>query len=65
MANIISFPQFYEKYRDDLNIGRESLRKIAKKPNFPSFKIGKKLMIYEDEIEEYFRNVDKSSLQIR
>ena len=54
--NILTFPEFYKKYKDTLGIGRESLRKIVKRKDFPKIMVGSRPRIIEDEVMEYFKS---------
>lgn len=53
---VLSFPKFYSKYKDTLGIGRESLRKIVKRKDFPKIMVGSRPKIIEDEAINYFKN---------
>lgn len=54
--NILTFPEFYEKYKDVFKIGKESLRKIVKRKDFPKIMVGSQPKIIEDDVMEYFKN---------
>lgn len=53
---LLSFNEFYENYSQKLGIGRDSLRKIVKKKDFPKIQVGNRVKIIEEEVENYFRN---------
>ncbi|CDZ74843.1 Hypothetical protein ING2D1G_0684 [Peptoniphilus sp. ING2-D1G] len=52
---ILSFPKFYKKYKDSIDVGRESLRKIVKRKGFPCFMVGSQPRIIEEEAIEYLK----------
>lgn len=53
---LLSFKEFYETYSPKLGIGRDSLRKIVRRKDFPKIQVGNRPKIIEEEIENYFRN---------
>lgn len=53
---LLGFKEFYEIYSPKLGIGRDSLRKIVRKKDFPKIQVGNRVKIIEEEIENYFRN---------
>lgn len=53
---LLSFNEFYENYSSKLGIGRDSLRKIVRKKDFPKIQVGNRVKIIEEEVENYFRN---------
>ena len=53
---LLSFKEFYENYSQKLGIGRDSLRKIVRKKDFPKIQVGNRAKIIEEEIENYFKN---------
>lgn len=53
---LLSFKEFYETYSPILGIGRDSLRKIVRKKDFPKIQVGNRVKIIEEEVENYFRN---------
>lgn len=53
---LLSFNEFYENYSQKLGIGRDSLRKIVRKKDFPKIQVGNRAKIIEEGIEDYFKN---------
>lgn len=53
---LLGFKEFYEIYSPKLGIGRDSLRKIVRRKDFPKIQVGNRSKIIEEEIENYFRN---------
>lgn len=53
---LLSFSEFYEKYSKQLGIGRDSLRKIVRKKDFPKIQVGNRVKIIEEGVEDYFIN---------
>lgn len=53
---LLGFQEFYEIYSPKLGIGRDSLRKIVRKKDFPKIQVGNRVKIIEEEIEDYFKN---------
>ena len=47
---LLSFNEFYENYSQKLGIGRDSLRKIVRKKDFPKIKVGNRAKIIEEGI---------------
>lgn len=53
---LLSFNEFYENYSPKLGIGRDSLRKIVRRKDFPKIQVGNRAKIIEEGIEDYFKN---------
>lgn len=53
---LLSFPEFYEEYKKTLGIGRDSLRKIVMRKDFPKVQVGNRPKIIVDEVPNYFSN---------
>ena len=52
---LLSFKEFYETYSPKLGIGRDSLRKIVRRKDFPKIQVGNRSKIIEEEVENYFK----------
>ncbi len=53
---LLSFKEFYETYSPKLGIGRDSLRKIVRRKDFPKIQVGNRSKIIEEEVEDYFKD---------
>lgn len=53
---LLSFKEFYETYSPKLGIGRDSLRKIVRRKDFPKIQVGNRVKIIEEGVEDYFLN---------
>lgn len=52
-------PEVYtiEEVAKKLNVSGQTARKIMKQPQFPSFKLGSKLLVRIKDFDEWFENI--------